>query len=66
LPFEAAGDEVLVEAAGDFSSCDELQAPTDSVVAVATARIANLDSQACSKVGCIEVLSLVGRVGQIS
>jgi hypothetical protein len=66
LPLEAAGDEAADDGADDFSSCDELHAPTDSAVAPATARIANPVSRAGSKVSCIDILSIVGRFGQIS
>jgi hypothetical protein len=62
LPLADAGDDV----AGDFALFDELHAPTDSAVAPATARIANPVSRAGSKVSCIEILSIVGRFGQIS
>jgi hypothetical protein len=63
LPLADAGDVV---AEGDFALFDEPHAPTDTAVAPATARIANPVSRVGWKVRCIEILSIVGRFGQIS
>jgi hypothetical protein len=62
---EAAGDDDD-DVAGDCAFFDELHAPTDSAVATATARIANPVSRAGWTVSCIDILSIVGRFGQIS
>jgi hypothetical protein len=62
LPLADAGDLV---AEGEFALFDEPHAPTDSAVAPATARTAKPVSRAGGKVRRIEILSIVGRFGQI-
>jgi hypothetical protein len=65
-PWADAGADVAGDVAGDSEFLDELHAPADSAVALATARTANRVSRTGSNICCIEILSIVGRLGEVS